>query len=95
MRLTTQLRTYCAHSLELFLHAFSFFLLIILTGWYICTVTPAAIHQEETLSTIKFATRAKNIKNKPVINEVMNEATMMRKLKDEIHTLKNQLAQRV
>eukprot|EP00026_Physarum_polycephalum_P000195 Phypoly_transcript_00195.p1 GENE.Phypoly_transcript_00195~~Phypoly_transcript_00195.p1 ORF type:complete len:2011 (-),score=530.90 Phypoly_transcript_00195:36-5696(-) len=60
----------------------------------ICTVTPAAVHQEETLSTIKFATRAKNIKNKPVINEVVDEATMLRKYKDEIHALKQQLAQR-
>ena len=34
----------------------------------ICTVTPAAV--EETHSTLRFASRAKTIKNKPQINEV-------------------------
>lgn len=59
----------------------------------ICTVTPAVMHQEETVSTLNFAKRAKNIKNKPIVNEVMDDATLMRKYKEEIHTLKKQLAE--
>ena len=51
----------------------------------IYTITPVAVHQEETLSTLKFATSAKNIKN---INKVVGEATILQKYKDEIHTIK-------
>jgi len=36
----------------------------------ICTITPAAAFREESISTLKFANRAKQIKNKPIVNEV-------------------------
>ena len=39
----------------------------------ISTVTPASKHLEETMSTLKFATRAKTIKNKPTVNEVVDD----------------------
>jgi hypothetical protein len=35
----------------------------------ICNVTPASGHIEETNSTLKFASRAKAVKNKPEMNE--------------------------
>jgi len=34
----------------------------------IACVSPAESNYEETLSTMKYASRARNIKNKPVIN---------------------------
>ena len=37
----------------------------------VCTVTPAAQHVDETLSTLRFANRAKNITNRPQVNEVI------------------------
>ena len=42
----------------------------------ICTITPASAHVDETISTLKFASRAKTITNRPEVNEVylMNEA---------------------
>jgi centromeric protein E len=37
----------------------------------VCTVTPAMLHIDETLSTLRFATRAKKITNRPKVNEVL------------------------
>ncbi|KAI9142686.1 P-loop containing nucleoside triphosphate hydrolase protein [Paraphysoderma sedebokerense] len=36
----------------------------------ICTITPASNHLDDTLSTLKFASRAKTVKNKPTVFEV-------------------------
>lgn len=36
----------------------------------ICNVTPAACHQEESHSTLRFACRAKRVVNNAVVNEV-------------------------
>ena len=38
----------------------------------IACVSPAESNYEETLSTIKYASRARNIKNKPVVNRDAN-----------------------
>ena len=35
----------------------------------ICALSPATINYEETLSTLRYADRAKKIQNKAVINE--------------------------
>ncbi len=45
---------------------------------------------DETLSTLRYANRAKNIKNKPKINEDPKDA-MLREFQDEIARLKAQL----
>ncbi|KAM7353936.1 CENP-meta isoform 2-T2 [Cochliomyia hominivorax] len=55
----------------------------------ICTIKPNAI--EETQSTLNFALRAKAIKNKPQVNEIVTEATMMKRLQREVNVLKNLL----
>jgi hypothetical protein len=52
---------------------------------------PADYNYDETLSTLRYANRAKNIKNKPKINEDPKDA-MLREYQDEIRTLKAQLA---
>ncbi|EGD74148.1 cenpe protein [Salpingoeca rosetta] len=59
----------------------------------ICTITPASLHVDESISTLKFASRAKTIKNNVVVNEVYDDAAMLRKMKREINQLKkrNQL----
>lgn len=57
----------------------------------ICTITPAA--NEETYSTLSFGTSAKCIKNKPIVNEVVNDAVYMKRLKREIQRLQDELAQ--
>jgi len=43
----------------------------------ICTISPAAINYYQTLSTLKFATRAKTVKNKPTVNEIVDESELM------------------
>ena len=51
---------------------------------------PAEYNYDETLSTLRYANRAKNIKNKPVVNEDPKDA-MLREYQDEISKLKAQL----
>mmetsp|Transcript_23582 Transcript_23582/g.22728 ORF Transcript_23582/g.22728 Transcript_23582/m.22728 type:complete len:780 (-) Transcript_23582:114-2453(-) len=51
---------------------------------------PADYNYDETLSTLRYANRAKNIKNKPKINEDPKDA-MLREYQDEIKKLKDQL----
>ncbi|RUS29389.1 hypothetical protein BC938DRAFT_480720 [Jimgerdemannia flammicorona] len=55
------------------------------------TITPASGHCEETTSTLKFASRAKNIQNKPEVNEVLSDEALLRKYRKEIADLKKQL----
>lgn len=57
----------------------------------ICTITPASLHAEETISTLKFASRAKTIRNQPEINEVVSDEVMLKQYRREISDLKKQL----
>ncbi|KAM9315664.1 kinesin-like protein KIF3C [Gastrophryne carolinensis] len=59
----------------------------------VATLGPASHHFEETLSTLRFANRAKNIKNKPKINEDPKD-TLLREFQEEIARLKAQLEKR-
>lgn len=52
---------------------------------------PADWNYDETLSTLRYANRAKNIKNKPRINEDPKDA-MLREYQEEINRLKAALA---
>ncbi|KAJ3126975.1 Kinesin-like protein kif3b [Nowakowskiella sp. JEL0407] len=60
----------------------------------IATMSPASYNYEETLSTLRYANRAKNIKNKPKINEDPKDA-MLREYQEEIQRLKRQLEERL
>ncbi|CAB3982686.1 Centromere-associated E [Paramuricea clavata] len=55
----------------------------------ICAVTPAST--DETLSTLQFASRAKRIKNRPEVNEVLDDGTMLKRCRREINELKRKL----
>ena len=57
----------------------------------IAAISPADKNFDETLSTLRYANRAKNIKNKPKINEDPKD-TMLREHKEEIEKLKQMLA---
>ncbi|XP_024019672.1 kinesin-like protein KIN-5C [Morus notabilis] len=54
----------------------------------IATVSPAVHCLEETLSTLDYAHRAKNIKNKPEVNQKMMKSTLIKDLYGEIDRLK-------
>ncbi len=53
----------------------------------IATVSPAEINHGETLSTLRYANRAKNIINKPTVNEDPN-VKLIRELREEIDKLR-------
>ncbi|XP_051939893.1 kinesin-like protein KIF16B isoform X2 [Hippocampus zosterae] len=56
----------------------------------IATVSPADVNYGETLSTLRYANRAKNIINKPTVNEDAN-VRLIRELRAEIARLKDLL----
>ena len=56
----------------------------------VANIGPAGYNYEETLSTLRYANRAKNITNKPRINEDPKDA-MLREFQGEIARLKEQL----
>lgn len=58
------------------------------------TVSPADCNYGETISTLRYANRAKNIINKPTINEDPN-VRLIRELREEINRLRNRLTPEV
>eukprot|EP01065_Artemidia_motanka_P009039 TRINITY_DN14609_c0_g1_i1.p1 TRINITY_DN14609_c0_g1~~TRINITY_DN14609_c0_g1_i1.p1 ORF type:complete len:792 (+),score=327.75 TRINITY_DN14609_c0_g1_i1:63-2378(+) len=68
----------------------------------LCNCSPSTLHQQETVSTLGFANRAKQIKNKPRVNKEMSAQELqlaydraqeeIRLLKDRIAVLESQLS---
>jgi len=56
----------------------------------IACISPAAYNYDESLSTLRYASRAKFIQNKPKINEDPKDA-LLRSYADEINRLKKLL----
>lgn len=56
----------------------------------IAAVSPADYNYDETLSTLRYASRAKAIKNKPKINEDPKDA-LLKEYEEEIKKLKEML----
>ncbi|KAL1464855.1 hypothetical protein WDU94_004465 [Cyamophila willieti] len=59
----------------------------------IANIGPASYNYEESLTTLRYANRAKNIKNQPRVNEDPKEA-LLREYQEEIQRLKNMLNHR-
>lgn len=57
----------------------------------IATLSPAKSNLEETISTLDYAFRAKNIRNKPQMNQLMSKKTLIREFTSEIEKLKSEL----
>lgn len=57
-------------------------------------ISPAFEAFSESLSTLKFATRAKKIKNEARINEDVDQRALLRKYEQELKKLRDELAQR-
>jgi len=57
----------------------------------IATVSPASINLEETLSTLEYAHRAKNIQNKPEVNQKISKKEKLLEYHAEIDKLKLEL----
>ena len=58
----------------------------------ICAISPASMNYEESLSTLRYADRAKKIQNKAVVNESATDK-LIRELKSENEKLKKMLLQ--
>ena len=58
----------------------------------IAAISPADYNLDETLSTLRYASRAKSIKNKPRVNEDPKDA-LLKQYEDEIKRLKALLEQ--
>merc|ERR1712066_56669 len=58
----------------------------------ICALSPASSNYEETLSTLRYADRAKKIKNNATVNENPQEK-MLRELKEENQRLQEMIEQ--
>uniref|UniRef100_A0A3Q3WQ02 Kinesin-like protein n=1 Tax=Mola mola TaxID=94237 RepID=A0A3Q3WQ02_MOLML len=58
----------------------------------VATISPAADNYDETLSTLRYANRAKNIVNHAVVNEDPN-ARIIRELREEVEKLREQLTE--
>uniref|UniRef100_A0A8C3XIT4 Kinesin family member 11 n=1 Tax=Chelydra serpentina TaxID=8475 RepID=A0A8C3XIT4_CHESE len=58
----------------------------------IATVSPASVNLEETLSTLEYAHRAKNIMNKPEVNQKLTKRALIKEYTEEIERLKRDLA---
>jgi kinesin family protein 11 len=57
----------------------------------IATISPAKSNLEETISTLDYAFRAKNIRNKPQLNALTSKKTLLRDFTIEIERLKAEL----
>ena len=57
----------------------------------ICTITPSNKFIEESISTLKFASRAKTITNRPELNEIVSDQALLKQYKKEIENLKKEL----
>ncbi|KYN37073.1 Centromere-associated protein E [Trachymyrmex septentrionalis] len=55
----------------------------------ICAVTPAAL--DETQCTLSFASRARNVKNDPKLNEVMSDGVLLKRYAKQIDKLHTEL----
>jgi kinesin family protein 3/17 len=56
----------------------------------IAAISPSDFNYDETLSTLRYASRAKAIKNKPIINEDPKDA-LLKQYEEEIKRLKSLL----
>ncbi len=54
----------------------------------LATISPNTVHQEETVSTLRYAERAKSIQNRAVVNEDPN-AKAVRELQEEVERLRS------
>lgn len=56
----------------------------------ICCATPAEGFLEETRSTLQFASRAKDIKTRAIVNEVLDNKAQLRRMSQELAALRHQ-----
>ena len=58
----------------------------------IANIFPEAYYNDETVSTLRFATRMRNVANEISVNEALDQPLLIKKLAREIRDLKQELA---
>lgn len=58
----------------------------------IATISAEQAHTDESLSTCRFAQRVSQIKNRVTVNEELDPAALIRRLRNEILTLREEVA---
>jgi kinesin family protein 6/9 len=58
----------------------------------IANIYPESRHLEETISTLRFASRMKNVTNEATVNEALDQPLLIKKLEREIRDLKQELS---
>jgi centromeric protein E len=59
----------------------------------VCTLAPEPKYLQLSLSTLRFAARAKKVQNKPVLNEVVDDSQLLATYKARIQVLEKQLVE--
>ena len=57
----------------------------------IANIWPEETYLEETISTLKFATRMMKVQNEPIVNELQDPALLLKKYQREVRDLKQEL----
>ena len=57
----------------------------------VCTINPSVMYMDQSQSTVQFAVRARNISLKPVLNENLSDNALMKRMEQEIESLKAKL----
>ena len=57
----------------------------------IANIWPEEAYLEETISTLKFATRMMKVQNEPVVNELQDPILLLKKYQREVRDLKQEL----
>ena len=57
----------------------------------IANIWPEESYLEETISTLKFATRMMKVQNEPIVNELQDPALLLKKYQREVRDLKQEL----
>jgi kinesin family protein 6/9 len=58
----------------------------------IANIFPEGKYMEETLSTLRFASRMRNVANECTVNQALDQPLLIKKLEKEIRDLKQELA---
>jgi hypothetical protein len=58
----------------------------------LCSISPALMNYQNTISTLRFASRAKHVKNRPRVNELLSPDESLQSSKHEVIRLKEELA---
>ena len=57
----------------------------------ICTISPSIEHTNMTFSTLRFATRAKNVETKAKVNEVIDDHELLNVYKNKVGILEKKV----